>query len=1167
MPRHPFRQRIALPALGFVPLMALVWLAGPRLGLAAPAARLGWILLLVVLWAVLAIPGFLAGRRTAAPAPAPEPDASGPDAPDGPAHLRQGMARALAALRGPRPGRRQRRALPWYLVLGATGAGKTSLLERSGLRFTLPPEPPAAADGPACRWHFATEGVLVEAPGTFADPGTDAGGWPELVRLLRARRRRRPLDGVVLAVALEDLAGPEADDRARRLRRRLGDLERRFGRKVPAYLVVTRLDRLRGFAAFCAGLPEEAAGPAWGAVLDEAAEGSTEPGGGLARAAAGRFDELCLGLEQAVADHLGRHRAGDPDLAAFPLEFRALGAGLLAFAGAMDEADPYHPRPCLRGFWFTGARPAPGPAVAAGDRIAARFALIDPAGPEPAPGTDRAWFLAGLFQEAILPDRLLAGRRGPASRPWLQAASAAAGLAALAALAAAWIGSLAGNRDLLQATLADLREARALAAGPGLEDRLRGLRVVQARLDRLAGPRPLALGWGLYQGRRAEEALRAQYGADLAQVLLEPVRTNLERSLAAPVRPAPAMPARRPESDPAYAALKTYLMLGRRDHQDPDHLAAQLPRWWQPWLRQRAGGDLTPELARLADGTVAFYLDQLGRPDLPVIAIRPDLVALVRARLGGHRASAWERRYGDLKAGAAGRFEPLTLARILKREDPDLRAGAGPVPGCFTRAAWEGHFRAAFDAAAGAPGTGGADADWVLEAQPEDSGPEAARTRLEALYKAEYAQAWIRFMGGLEVRPWSGPGEAAAALGRLADPRASALKLVLARVAQETGWDTPSPLDRTLRSARSKVMAGTGRLLGGSPEPAPEGPAPPGPLGVRFALAAELAPPEGTGAAALDGFLERLRKVQARLQALASGADPDGGARQWLQATHQGTAELAEAQQWLETAQGDATGREDLRPLLQQPLTRTYGALLPGAEQDLERAWAREVYGPWQGLAGKYPFADADGDAPLADLVRFLRPGEGTLARFVDTRLAGLVAPMDGGYAVRPWAGHGPGLSRAFLAGIARLGAAGAGLGDGGPARFELRPEPCPGLAEIVLEIDGQRLHYRNGPQLWAAFAWPGPGPDSGARIRTVSLEGASAGVLGAPGPMGLVRLLAQARTEHAEAPAADLEWRLAAPAPGGGRALRFTLRRVSGPDPLRLAALRGLALPARICR
>lgn len=404
MPRHPFRQRIALPALGFVPLMALVWLAGPRLGLAAPAARLGWILLLAVLWAVLAIPGFLAGRRTPAPAPAPDPIPSDPDAPDGPARLRQGMARALMALRGARPGRRQRRALPWYLVLGAPGAGKTSLLERSGLRFTLPPEPPSP-DAPGCRWHFATEGVLVEAPGTFANPGADAGGWPELLRLLRARRRRRPLDGVVLAVALEELAGPDAAGRARRFRRRLGDLERRCGRKVPAYLVVTRMDRLRGFAAFCAGLPEEAAGPAWGAVLDAAPDGtrptSPESGGDPVRAAASRFDELCLGLEQAVADHLGRHPAADPDLAAFPLEFRALGAGLLAFTGALAEADPYHPRPCLRGFWFTGARPASGPAVTAGDRIAARFALADPAVPEPAPGADRAWFLAGLFQEAI----------------------------------------------------------------------------------------------------------------------------------------------------------------------------------------------------------------------------------------------------------------------------------------------------------------------------------------------------------------------------------------------------------------------------------------------------------------------------------------------------------------------------------------------------------------------------------------------------------------------------------------------------------------------------------------------------------------------------------------------------------------------------------------------
>jgi hypothetical protein len=68
---------------------------------------------------------------------------------------------------------------------------------------------------------------------------------------------------------------------------------------------------------------------------------------------------------------------------------------------------------------------------------------------------------------------------------------------------------------------------------------------------------------------------------------------------------------------------------------------------------------------------------------------------------------------------------------------------------------------------------------------------------------------------------------------------------------------------------------------------------------------------------------------------------------------------------------------------------------------------------------------------------------------------------------------------------------------------------------------------------------------------------------------MGLARLLAQSRVERPEAGAAALEWRLPGPAPArtGGHTLRFAYRRVSGPDPLRLATLRGLTLPARICR
>jgi type VI secretion system protein ImpL len=168
-------------------------------------------------------------------------------------------------------------------------------------------------------------------------------------------------------------------------------------------------------------------------------------------------------------------------------------------------------------------------------------------------------------------------------------------------------------------------------------------------------------------------------------------------------------------------------------------------------------------------------------------------------------------------------------------------------------------------------------------------------------------------------------------------------------------------------------------------------------------------------------------------------------------------------------------------------------------------------------------------------------------------------------FVARSWGGHSIPFSPGFLAGISRLCAAGKPIQEGGQARFELQPVPTPGLCEILLEIDGQRLHYRNGPQVWTGFSWPAAdAAPPGARITAVSFQGVAAEVQNAPGRLGLMRLLDQGRVEQRQGGTGSAEWPLKGP---GLRGIRFNVRMVSGPDLLRLAALRHHSLPAKITR
>lgn len=102
---------------------------------------------------------------------------------------------------------RWRNDLPWYLLIGPQGSGKTSLLDFSGLEFPinkLDRKLTRDTQGTAyCDWYFADHGVLIDTAGRYLtqpDAEVDGSGWHTLLSLLRQRRRNRPLNGVLVTI-------------------------------------------------------------------------------------------------------------------------------------------------------------------------------------------------------------------------------------------------------------------------------------------------------------------------------------------------------------------------------------------------------------------------------------------------------------------------------------------------------------------------------------------------------------------------------------------------------------------------------------------------------------------------------------------------------------------------------------------------------------------------------------------------------------------------------------------------------------------------------------------------------------------------------------------------------------------------------------------------------
>lgn len=938
---------------------------------------------------------------------------------------------------------------------------------------------------------------------------------------------------------------------------------------------------------------------------------------------------LYRGLQKLGAERLAARRDGaaQPALFSFPMEFHAIKEGVARFVGCLFEDDPYHTKPLLRGVYFTSALQEGLGKIAAGGRVASQFDLARAGFESAQTPTSHSYFLRDLFREVVFPDQYLVGRQISPTHSRARLAGIAAGLAAVAVVLAAWSWSYLGNRELIDTTARELAAARQLARSSDPYDNLLALQRLQERVEQLhqhrGGSRPWSLAFGLYRGDEVEQAVRAEYFASIRRLMLEPVAGELQARLQSvggegvarvvrtgegSLRPAvlrrAAAPgaaqrdagarsgddgsAGRPAStrqaslDEAYNALKTYLMLQDRARLDAAHLADQLPRYWRPWLAglKLPEGVEAAEARRIAERAIGFYLTQLSAPDLPLIEPDAALVAGARQVLRGElkRLSAKERVYSELKARANTQFAPMTVARLLDNQHGELLGGSHVVPGGFTREAWEGYFRTAIAEAARGEVRGD---DWVMASAGSDSlgveGDVASnREALEAMYRAEYAAEWRKFLQGVVVHEYTGLPGAASAIGRLADPAVSPLKLLVQRAAYQTSWDNPSGLRQGIESARSSVVEKTGALIAGSVQPGAARQER-GEIGTQFAVLAALAGHagnvggEGAGRADMGAYLGQLARVRARLTALASTDEPGGGARQLMQATITGQgSELSDALQLIDAellGGASESARDYLRPLLVRPLMNAFSALIPPTEEEINRAWATEVHGAWSSLARKYPFAETSNEATVTEMSRFFKPGDGLLARFVSQQLGALVSVRGETLTPRTWGGQGVRFNPTFLAGMSRLMAASGAFQEGESARFELQPVPTPGLSEIVIEIDGQPLRYRNGPQIWKAFAWPGGGTLSGARLQVTNFSGATSDVASFDGRLAFMRLLTVARPVDGDTPGSgQLQWR--AKGAGGqqdGPLVRMNYRHVGGANPLAILALRRLALPATV--
>ncbi len=1122
---------------------------------------------------------------------------------------------------GERTGRAALYELPWYMVIGNPAAGKSTAVVQSGLRFPFARGTDNIIQGIGgtrnCDWFFSSDGILIDTAGRYAVQDEDRAEWLGFLGLLKKHRRKAPINGIIVTASIAELTQARPDDTirlAKTLRQRVQELTETLEVFAPVYVLFTKADLISGFVEFFADQDPKEREKVWGATL---AYRPDQPGDAVEQFDR-HFEELQDGLKELALAQMSLHRGKplSPGVFAFPLEFAATKAVLRSFVATLFEENPYQYRPVFRGFYFTSAVQVGEASSHARHGVADDFALTARAGTTAgAVPSENGFFLKELFTRVIFADRNLVCQYASRNKLRARTFGFAGAVVALALLLALWSWSYAGNRQLTASVQADLEKAMRLQDDRvDLASRLQALELLQNRIEELSAwhdRRPALLGLGLYQGDDIERKLRQEYFQGIRRVMLEPVAQALEGYLgevnqhAGQLKPlrsdtavaaspgasaataaAPAVSSRYAEASPtnvedAYKSLKTYLMLAERQRMDPGHLTDQITRFWRGWLDANRGTMPREQLMRSAERLISFSMANLQDPAMPVLNNNFGLVDQTRENLRRvvHGTPAIERVYGDVKARAATRYAPLTVAKIVGDKARNFVTGSAVVAGPFTRDAWTGYIDKAFkDAASNELQS----SDWVLKTSSRDDlslqgSPEQIRKTLTDLYKADYVREWQRFMQGVSIAGFGSFDSAVDRMNVLGDSADSPVRRLFSTLYEQTAWDNPTVVDERLAvakrgaidwfkqsvlrmaPARVEIRVGSSNGEAGAP------PAPMGAIGREFAAMPRLMIARDGGASLLDGYLQSLSKIRSRFNTMKNQGDAGPAARQLMAATFEGSnSELADALRFVDeqmlTGASD-TARSTLKPLLVRPLIQSFTVLIGPTQAEVNRLWSAQVLQLFQqNLAGKYPFDPASRiEAAGAEIARVFGP-TGAVAKFTIDSLGPLVTRRGDAVAPRLWAQLGVRLRPAFADGLASWVAVldGAAAATASPATvagavpaagavqsmFQLLPEGASGFVQYTVEIDSQQLDYRNGAATWQNFAWPNPAGAPGARISGVTPDGRTVEVFSAAGSYGFERLIDAASVKKLSGGIRQLSWGT------GAQAVTVQYRAVTSPGP-----------------
>ncbi|HTO88040.1 MAG TPA: type VI secretion protein IcmF/TssM N-terminal domain-containing protein [Thermoanaerobaculia bacterium] len=312
-------------------------------------------------------------------------------------------------------------SLPWYLLIGEPQSGKSTTLKNSGLEFPVGTEGLSGAGGTRnCDWWFANEAVILDTAGRFTfqeEAAPDQQEWSSFLKLLRRYRKYCPVNGVIVVIPCTSLLEdpPEEQERkAANIRAKLLHVQRVLQIRFPVFIMVTKADRILGFAEFFLKLDPVDQQQLFGWSSPEGPGKAWDP-----ESFDGVYDAIVERLYKLRLKLLGdeENPAQADKLYVFPEEFRAMRTPLKGYLKTIFQQTRFDEPFAFRGFYVSsGVQQGRPIAQATRDLLEAPGGAAEGAieSLESIFKKSRAFFIRHFYEKKVFPEQGLITRTAAA---------------------------------------------------------------------------------------------------------------------------------------------------------------------------------------------------------------------------------------------------------------------------------------------------------------------------------------------------------------------------------------------------------------------------------------------------------------------------------------------------------------------------------------------------------------------------------------------------------------------------------------------------------------------------------------------------------------------------------------------------------------------------------